>query len=104
MTDRRQLPGPTQMEANRIRKRIGRHVLFGAIALVAIVAGLGGMEATVELSAAVVSEGRLVEVLAPFAPEPLPIHTVYPSARLLPGKVRAFLDLIAETTDWRLAQ
>lgn len=51
-----------------------------------------------------ISEGRLVEVLAPFAPEPLPIHAVYPSARLLPGKVRAFLDLLAETTDWRLAQ
>ena len=48
-------------------------------------------------------EGRLVEVLAPFAPAPMPIHAVYPSARLLTAKVRAFIDLIAEAADWRLA-
>lgn len=51
-----------------------------------------------------IREGRLVEILAPFAPEPMPIHSVYPSARLLSGKVRAFIELIAETADWRLAQ
>ncbi len=50
-----------------------------------------------------IREGRLVEVLQPFAPEPMPIRVVYPTARLLPGKVRAFLDLTAETADWRLA-
>lgn len=51
-----------------------------------------------------IREGRLVEVLQPFAPEPMPIHVVYPSARLLPGKVRGFLDLVAETVDWRLSE
>ena len=51
-----------------------------------------------------IAEGRLVEVLAPFAPEPLPIHAVYSSARLLSGKVRAFIELIDETADWHLAQ
>lgn len=50
-----------------------------------------------------IRDGRLVEVLEPFAPEPMPIHVVYPTARLLPGKVRAFLDLAAQTADWRLA-
>jgi DNA-binding transcriptional LysR family regulator len=50
-----------------------------------------------------VSQGRLVEVLAPFAPEPMPIHAVYPSARFLSGKVRAFVELMAEVADWRLA-
>ena len=50
-----------------------------------------------------IREGRLVEVLAPFAPAPMPIHAVYPSARLLSAKVRAFIDLIAEAADWRLA-
>jgi DNA-binding transcriptional LysR family regulator len=50
-----------------------------------------------------IREGRLVEVLAPFAPAPIPIHAVYPSARLLTAKVRAFIDLIAEAADWRLA-
>lgn len=51
-----------------------------------------------------IREGQLVEVLQAFAPEPMPIHLVYPSARLLPGKVRAFLDLLTETVDWRLSQ
>lgn len=50
-----------------------------------------------------IREGRLVEVLQPFAPESMPIHVVYPTQRLLPGKVRAFLDLVAETADWRFA-
>jgi DNA-binding transcriptional LysR family regulator len=51
-----------------------------------------------------VREGRLVEVLAPFAPPPMPIHAVYPSARFLSGKVRAFVELMAEMADWRLAR
>lgn len=50
-----------------------------------------------------IEEGRLVEVLAPFALEPMPIHAVYPSARLLSAKVRAFLELIEEKADWHLA-
>ena len=51
-----------------------------------------------------IAEGRLVEVLASFAPEPMPIHAVYPSARLLSGKVRAFLELMGEVADWRLTR
>lgn len=51
-----------------------------------------------------VGEGRLVEVLKPFAPAAMPIHAVYPSARLLSGKVRAFIELIAGTADWHLAR
>ncbi len=50
-----------------------------------------------------IKEGRLVEVLSRFTPEPMPIHAVYPSARLLSGKVRAFIELIADAADWRLA-
>ncbi len=51
-----------------------------------------------------IREGRLVEVLAPFAPAVMPIHAVYPSARFLSGKVRAFVELIGEMADWRLAR
>jgi DNA-binding transcriptional LysR family regulator len=50
-----------------------------------------------------IANGRLVEILAPFAPDPMPIYAVYPSARLVSGKVRAFVELIAEMADWRLA-
>ncbi len=44
---------------------------------------------------------RLRIVLAKFEQEPLPIHLVYPTSRLLSAKVRAFIDLVAETADWR---
>ena len=39
--------------------------------------------------------GRLVRLLAAYAPEPLPVQLVIPSARLTPARVRAFLDLAA---------
>jgi DNA-binding transcriptional LysR family regulator len=44
--------------------------------------------------------GRLKIVLAKFEQPPLPIHVVYPTSRLLSAKVRAFIDLVAETVDW----
>jgi DNA-binding transcriptional LysR family regulator len=44
----------------------------------------------------------LVEVLAPFAPAPLPIQAVYPSSRLLSSKVRRFVDLLEKKANWRL--
>jgi DNA-binding transcriptional LysR family regulator len=45
--------------------------------------------------------GRRALVLAAYEPPPLPIHAVYPSARWLPAKVRAFVDLAIETTSWQ---
>ena len=45
--------------------------------------------------------GRLKIVLAGFEQPPLPIHVVYPTSRLLSAKVRTFIDLVVETTDWR---
>jgi DNA-binding transcriptional LysR family regulator len=50
-----------------------------------------------------VREGRLEVLLAEHEPAPLPIHVVYPSTRLLSAKVRAFVDLAKETTDWRFS-
>ena len=51
--------------------------------------------------------GRLVPVLAEFAPAALPIYVVYPSRRHLSAKVRAFVDFIAARfagdAPWRLA-
>jgi DNA-binding transcriptional LysR family regulator len=45
--------------------------------------------------------GRLKIVLAKFEQPALPIHIVYPTSRLLSAKVRAFIDLVVETTDWK---
>jgi DNA-binding transcriptional LysR family regulator len=46
-------------------------------------------------------DGRLKIVLQEFEPPPLPIQIVYPAARLLSAKVRAFVDVAAEQADWR---
>ncbi|MCB1954785.1 MAG: LysR family transcriptional regulator [Rhodocyclaceae bacterium] len=43
------------------------------------------------------AEGRLVPILADWAPPPLPIHAVYPSRRHLSAKVRAMSTFLA---DW----
>jgi len=44
---------------------------------------------------------RLKIVLAKYERPRLPIHIVFPSSRLLSAKVRAFIDLVATTCDWR---
>ncbi|UFZ01615.1 LysR family transcriptional regulator [Bradyrhizobium ontarionense] len=45
--------------------------------------------------------GRLKRVLEKHEQPPLPIHIVFPSSRLLSAKVRAFIDLVTTTCDWR---
>lgn len=43
-----------------------------------------------------VAAGELAIVLTDFEPAPSPIHALYPSARLLPARVRAFVKLALE--------
>lgn len=52
-------------------------------------------------AAAAIKAGRLRVVLEPFEQPAVPIHVVYPTSRLLSAKVRTFIDLVTETTDWR---
>jgi len=54
-------------------------------------------------AAAALKAGKVKVVLEKFEPPPQPIHIVYPTSRLLSAKVRAFIDLVNETTDWRFA-
>jgi DNA-binding transcriptional LysR family regulator len=51
-------------------------------------------------AAAAIKADRLKVVLAKFEPPPLPIHLVYPTSRLLSAKVRTFIDLVTERSDW----
>lgn len=44
---------------------------------------------------------RLKILLAAYEQPALPIHIVYPTSRLLSAKVRAFVDLVVETAEWR---
>jgi DNA-binding transcriptional LysR family regulator len=51
-----------------------------------------------------VRAGQLEVVLPDFEPPILPIQLVYPTAKLLSAKVRAFIDLAVETCDWHFAE
>jgi DNA-binding transcriptional LysR family regulator len=59
-------------------------------------AGLGLVRLPTSLVADDVRAGVLVPVLEAVTPPGIPVFAVYPSARQLPSKVRAFLDLLAE--------
>jgi DNA-binding transcriptional LysR family regulator len=61
----------------------------------------GGLTRVLAYQAAdAVKGGRLRVVLAQFEQPPLPIHIVYPTSRLLSAKVRAFIDLVTDISDW----
>ena len=61
----------------------------------------GGLTRVLAYQAAdAIKRGGLKIVLEKFEQPALPIHIVYPTSRLLSAKVRAFIDLVAETADW----
>ena len=61
----------------------------------------GGLTRVLAYQAAdAVKAGRLQIVLEKFEQPPLPIHIVYPTSRLLSAKVRTFIDLVIELSDW----
>src|SRR5450631_3219484 len=61
----------------------------------------GGLTRVLAYQAAqAIKAGRLKIVLAKFEQPPLPIHLVCPTSRLLSAKVRTFIDLVIELSDW----
>ena len=65
----------------------------------------GGLTRVIFYQAAdALRRGGLRIVLAKFEPPPLPIHLVYPTSRLLSAKVRAFIDLVIEVSDWHFGK
>jgi DNA-binding transcriptional LysR family regulator len=61
----------------------------------------GGLTRVLAYQAAdAIKAGRLRIVLEQFEQPPLPIHVVYPTSRLLSAKVRTFVDLVTEISDW----
>ena len=65
----------------------------------------GGLTRVLAYQAAeAIKAGRLKIVLAKFEQPPLPIHVVYPTSRLLSAKVRTFIDLVIELSDWHFGK
>ncbi|THD57267.1 MAG: LysR family transcriptional regulator [Bradyrhizobium sp.] len=51
-------------------------------------------------AASALKAGRLKIVLAKFEQPAVPIHIVYPTSRMLSAKVRTFIDLVVDISDW----
>jgi DNA-binding transcriptional LysR family regulator len=65
----------------------------------------GGLTRVLAYQAAeAIAGGRLKIVLQEFEQAPLPIHIVYPTSRLLSAKVRTFVDLVIEVSDWKFGK
>jgi DNA-binding transcriptional LysR family regulator len=65
----------------------------------------GGLTRVLAYQAAeAIGKGKLKVVLADFEQPPLPIHLIYPTSRLLSAKVRTFIDLVAEISDWNFSK
>jgi len=65
--------------------------------------GLGLCQAPRYRFAEDLASGALIEVLADFAPTPLPLSVLYPSSRQLSPRVRVVIDWLVETIAPRLA-
>lgn len=80
---------------------IPRFVTNSADAAIQYAEAGGGLTRVMAYQAAEsIKAGRLKIVLAKFEAPPLPIHVVYPTSRLLSAKVRTFIDLVTEISDW----
>jgi DNA-binding transcriptional LysR family regulator len=65
----------------------------------------GGLTRVLAYQAAeAIKGGRLRVVLEKFEQPALPIHIVYPTSRLLSAKVRTFVDLVTEISDWHFGK
>ena len=64
-------------------------------ALAAAEAGEGITPALSYMTADAMAAGRLVPVLEDWAPSPAPVHLVHQQGRLVPQKIRAFMDFAA---------
>lgn len=69
------------------------------IRLQAALAGLGVMRVTATYGEPAVAQGQLLRLLPDWTCEPLRIYALYPQRRLLPAKVRIFLDTFRQVDD-----
>ncbi len=65
------------------------------VAIDAVLQGLGCGQFLCYQVEALMKKGKLTRILGKFEPPPLPIHIVYPHARLMSPNVRAFVDIAA---------
>ena len=79
---------------SRIAVKSRLSVSSAGAAVAAAAAGLGVSRLLCYQVAPALADGRLALLLRAFEPEPLPVSLVYPSGRLVPQKLKAFMDFV----------
>jgi DNA-binding transcriptional LysR family regulator len=80
------------LEVRNPRMRSGN----AGVRLAAAIAGLGVARITSTFCAAAIADGRLVPLLPEWRCAPLQMYALLPARRLMPAKVRAFMDALEE--------
>jgi DNA-binding transcriptional LysR family regulator len=88
----------TEVEVRNPRMRSGN----AEVRLKAAIAGIGVARITSTFCADAVARGQLVQLLPRWTCMPLRIYALLPGRRLVPAKVRAFLDLVEEESKGNL--
>jgi DNA-binding transcriptional LysR family regulator len=86
--------GPRGPETLRVRPRLSVNAIDVVVA--AALEGRGVTRVFTYQVAQEVADGRLVRILRPYEPPPIPVQLVTASTRLMPARVRAFLDFAAQ--------
>jgi LysR family transcriptional regulator for bpeEF and oprC len=68
----------------------------GEALIEAAAAGMGLVQVPDYMATDAIKDARLVEVLREYRAPPLPINVVYPGNRMVPPRVRAFIDALSE--------
>ncbi|CAA2110241.1 LysR family transcriptional regulator [Variovorax paradoxus] len=93
-------PIPLRYGCGDERMEIHGHTVVGVnestAHLSAVLTGMGVAQTFDVMAAPYLSSGALVEVLKDWAPEPYPLHVVYPTNRHLSAKLRVFVDWAVE--------
>jgi DNA-binding transcriptional LysR family regulator len=78
--------------------KVTGHFRAGSAAAVneAAVHGLGVGTAPLWQIRSMVDQGSVELLLTSFEPSPVPVHAVWPATRILPSKVKLFVDLLAD--------
>ena len=85
------------IEARAPQTRVRPRLMVNAIEAVvaAVLEGRGVTRVFTYQAAEETADGRLVRLLRDYEPAPIPVQLVTASARLMPARVRAFLDFAA---------
>ncbi len=82
------------LKTKNLVSRAGLSSNNGDVLIAAAIAGAGLALQPTFIASEAISNGQLIPVLAEHSPEPFGLYAVYAHRKLLPNKVRCFIDFI----------